>query len=108
MGVFSRIQFADEDTNPLDYMLTAGVNAKGLLDNRDNDTMGIAYNYTSLQDTRLGSFGGIHSSASVWEAFYNIELTPAIHWTLDAQLANGALPNTDAATILGTQLQLRF
>jgi hypothetical protein len=30
VGVFFRVQFADKDTNPVDYIISAGVNAKGL------------------------------------------------------------------------------
>lgn len=108
VGIFSRYQFADKDTNPLDYSISAGVSAKGLIPNRDNDTMGVGFNYNKLQDTRLGGIIGIDESSSVWECFYNIELTPAMHWILDLQVADGALLNTDRATILGTSLQIRF
>ena len=45
---------------------------------------------------------------NIWELYYNIELTPAIHWTLDGQVADGVLPDTDTAVILETQLELRF
>lgn len=108
VGIFSRIQFADKDTNPLDYMVSFGVNAKGLFPTRDNDTMGIAYNYTKLQDLRLGNIIGIDDTNSVWEAFYNFELTKAMHLTLNGQVVDGALPNSDTATILGTSLRIRF
>jgi porin len=108
VGVFSRLQFADEDTNPLDYIFTAGVCSKGLIPDRDNDTTGIAFNYNRITGTRLGNVLGVDRSASVWEGFYNIQLTPAVHWTLDAQVSDSALPNTGTAVILGTQLQLRF
>ena len=108
VGVFCRYQFADKDTNPLDYMISFGVNAKGLFSTRDDDTMGLGYVYTKLQDLRLGNIVGIADSSTVWELFYNIELTPAIHLSLDGQLVNGALPNTDRATILGAQLEIRL
>lgn len=108
VGVFSRVQFADERTNPLDYLLTGGVCAKGLLPDRDNDTMGIACNYSKMTSTRLGNIAGADESATAWEGFYNIELTPAVHWTLDAQVSDSALPDTGTAVILGTQLQVRF
>ena len=44
----------------------------------------------------------------LWEAFYNIVLTPSVHWTLDAQVAASALPNVDTAVILGTSMKIRF
>lgn len=108
VGVFSRIQFADQDTNPLDYSISFGVNGMGLIPKRDNDTMGIAFNYNRLNKGRFLEAAGIADSSSVWEAWYNIELTPAVHLTLDAQVTDSALPDTDTAMILGTSMQIRF
>ena len=108
VGVFSRVQFGDNDTNPLDYSISGGVNAKGLIPGRDNDAMGIAYNYNKLNKGRFLDFVGIANSSSAVELFYNIELTPAVHLTLDAQVIDSSLPNIDNATILGTSLQLLF
>ena len=51
---------------------------------------------------------GIDDTSTVVELFYNIELTPAVHLNLDAQVADSALPNIDTATILGASLQIRF
>jgi porin len=53
-------------------------------------------------------FIGIDTQSTVWELFYNIELTPAVHLTLDAQVTDSALPDTDTAMILGTSMQIRF
>jgi porin len=108
VGVFSRVQFADRDTNPLDYSISGGVCAKGLIPRRDNDAMGIAYNYNKLRKGRFLDFIGIDTQSTVWELFYNIELTPAVHLTLDAQVTDSALPDTDTAMILGTSMQIRF
>jgi porin len=108
VGVFSRIQFADSDTSPLDYSISGGVNAKGLIPGRDNDAMGIAYNYNKLNKGQFLDFVGVEDSSSVWEAFYNIELTPAVHVTLDAQVADSPFPDSDTATILGASMQIRF
>ena len=108
VGVFFRVQFADPDTNPLDYSISAGVNARGLVPGRDNDTMGIAYSYNKLRKGRFLNALGIANSSSVWEFFYNIELTPAVHLTLDAQVVDSPFPDIDTATILGTSMQIRF
>ena len=47
-------------------------------------------------------------SATFGEAFYNIEISPAMHVTLDAQVSDSALPSADTAVILGTSMQIRF
>ena len=70
--------------------------------------MGIAYVYNKLSDDRLLNAIGIDAQSSVWELFYNIELTPAVHLTLDAQVVESAFPDIDTATILGTSMQIRF
>jgi porin len=70
--------------------------------------MGIAYNYNKLRKGRFLDFIGIDTQSTVWELFYNIELTPAVHLTLDAQVTDSALPDTDTAMILGTSMQIRF
>jgi hypothetical protein len=108
VGVFSRIQTAEQDTNPLDYSISFGVNAKGLIPKRDNDTMGIAFNYNKLNKGRFLDAVGIADSSSALEAFYNVELTPAVHLNLDAQVVDSAFPGIDKATILGASLHLRF
>ena len=108
IGVFLRVQTADPDTNPLDYSITGGVSAKGLIPSRDNDAMGIGYVYNKLSNGRLLDAIGIDNHSSVWEFFYNIELTPAVHLTLDAQVAESAFPGIDTATLLGTSMQILF
>lgn len=108
VGVFSRVQFADNDTNPLDYSISSGVGAKGLIPGRDNDAMGIAYNYNHLNEGRFLKAIGIAGSSSVFEAFYNVELTPAVHMTLDAQVVGSVLPNVDTAVVFGASMQIEF
>ena len=108
LGAFSRIQFGEPDTNPLDYSIGGGVNYKGLISGRDNDAMGIGYSYNKYNKSRFLDSLGIADSSSVWEAFYNIELTPAVHLTLNAQLVESPYPDIDTATILGTSIQIRF
>ena len=108
VGVFLRLQTAEPDTNPLDYSITGGISGKGLIPGRDNDAMGIGYVYNKLSDDRLLNAIGIDAQSSVWELFYNIELTPAVHLMLDAQLVESAFPGVDTATILGTSMQIIF
>ena len=108
MGVFSRIQFADKDTNPIDYIVSAGVNAKGLIPGRDNDSMGLGFSYNKLQSARFLNALGIDDKSTAAEIFYNIELTPALDLNLNLQVTDSALPNIDTTTILGASLTARF
>ena len=70
--------------------------------------MGLGFSYTKLQSARFLNAIGIDDTSTVVELFYNIELTPAVHLNLDAQLTDSALPNIDTTTILGASLQIRF
>lgn len=108
VGIFSRVQFSDSNTNPIDYSISGGVNYKGLIPSRDNDAMGIAFAYNKFRKGRFLDLLEVDNQSTVWELFYNIELTPAVHLTLDAQISDSALPDIDTATILGTSLQIRF
>lgn len=108
VGIFSRVQYTDDDTNPLEFSISGGISAKGLIPGRDHDAMGIAYSYNRLRKGRFLNAIGIQDDSSVLEAFYNIELTPATHLTLDVQVIDPALPNVDTAVILGTSMQIDF
>lgn len=108
IGLFTRVGFADDETNPVDFSLSGGIAAMGLIPTRDRDTLGIAYSYTSIQDIRLAGLLGIDSHAQAVECFYNIALTPATHLTLDAQYVEPTSSEVDPAVILGLRLNLKF
>ncbi len=108
VGMFFRAQAADTDTSPLDYSFSGGLSAKGIIPGRENDAMGFGYAYYSLSKVNLIESLGLQDSWSAWELFYNIELTPAIHVMLDAQVVNSSFPAIDTATILGVSLELNL
>ena len=108
VGVFARLGFADEDTNPIEWTVSGGIAGRGLIPTRDNDTFGIGYYYNSIQETRIGGFLGLDDHAQGFEAYYNIALTPAADLTFDIQATDDIFPNTDTAIILGARLNLRF
>lgn len=108
IGVFARLGFADTSTNPLESSFAFGIAAHGLIPSRDNDTMGLAYAYNSLQSSRFTSASGIESSSEVIEAYYSIAVTPAVNLSFDLQYVNSALSSADDAMILGLRLNMEF
>lgn len=108
VGLFGRIGFADEDTNPLDFTISGGIGARGVIPNRDDDTMGIAYYYSSLKTGRLSGLTGIDDEVQGFEAYYNLAITPAAQLTFDVQVIDTPRPDVDAAVILGLRLNLDF
>lgn len=108
VGVFLRMGFADDDTTPLDFSISGGVGAKGIIPGRDNDTCGIGYYYYSLETARLVERINIEDHAQGFEAYYNLAITPAARLTFDIQVVESARAAIDTATILGVRLNLAF
>lgn len=108
VGLFARVGFADQDTNPIEWSVSAGVGARGLIPSRDNDALGVGYFYQSLQTGRIVGVLGVDDQSQGVEAFYNIAITPGAHLTLDAQWADSPRGAIDAAWILGLRLRLQF
>lgn len=108
VGLFARIGIADDDTNPIDFYVGAGVGGRGVIPCRPEDAFGLGYYYTEIKSNRLTSAVGIEDHANGFEAFYNIAITPACHFTLDAQVVESIFESVDTATILGARFNVRF
>lgn len=86
IGVFARAMGAPSDRNLIDFSLNAGVNVKGLLPGRANDTFGIGYDWAHVSDRASdldrdqASFTGtaypIRSSEHVIEITYQYQAAP--------------------------------
>jgi hypothetical protein len=50
----------------------------------------------------------LDSFEHAFEAFYNFEVTPAVHLTLNAQLIDSTVKSVDDAYTLGSRLQIDF
>lgn len=106
VGVFGRIGFADEETNPIAQFYSFGVGGKGLGSVRPHDRWGVGYYYMKTSDelpalVQLGDEQGV-------EAFYNFAVTPAFMITADLQVTDSAKNNTDTAVVGGLRAVLRF
>src|SRR5262249_39489638 len=97
IGIFTRLGFADKDTNPIDWAVSGGLGGRGLIPSRDNDTFGLGYYYNRIQQTRLFSALGVENSTQGFECFYNIALTPASRVTLDLQVVEPAVARLSTA-----------
>jgi porin len=108
LGVFTRLGFADEDTNPLEWALSGGIGGRGAIPGRDDDTYGVGFFYNGIQDTRLFSALGVESAASGFEAFYNVAVAPSVHVTLDLQVVEPVVDSLDTAVVLGLRVRAQF
>ncbi len=107
-GVFARVGFADPDTNPIEWIVSGGVAAKGLIPGRDADTLGIGYAHSQTSELPFVTSLLVNDTASRFEAYYDLALTPAANLTLDLQVADSLLANESTATLLGVRLRLAF
>ena len=113
IGIFGRAGWSPKDRNVIDQFYSFGIGGYGMvIPGRDNDQWGIGWSGTHISsDVRddVGLFGvDLDSMEHAFEAFYNIELTPAVHLTVNAQAIDSVDADLDTAYILGTRLQVDF
>jgi porin len=106
VGIFGRIGFADEDTNPIAQFYSVGFGGKGLGSARPHDRWGVGYYYMKASNklpdlVQLGDEQGV-------EVFYNFAITPALMITADLQVIDSAKNHTDTAVVGGVRATLRF
>jgi porin len=106
-GVFGRFGFSDGDPNSIAWSMASGIGGVGLLPSREKDRWGVGVYHLQYTDKGVIDAVGIDDETG-GEIFYNIELTPWMHVTLDAQVADSAIPGVDTAFVLGTRVAVRF
>ena len=83
-----------------------------LIPGRDQDQWGIGWAGThissDLRDDAALFRVDLDSFEHAFEAFYNFQLTPAVHLTLNAQAVNSTAKDIDTAYTVGSRLQIDF
>jgi porin len=108
IGLFARFGIADDETNPIEWTVSAGVGGRGMLFGRDDDTFGVGFAYTDIDRSAFASALGFDDEAYGVETYYNIAISPGVSLTLDAQVSNTALEDVDTTTMFGARLNIRF
>jgi porin len=108
LGLFWRAGVADSATSLVSWSISGGLGGRGAIPGRDEDTWGVGYFYTRLQDERLIQRVGVRDYSQGFETFYNIALTGWAHLTLDVQVTDSLIPKTDTGVLLGARLETRF
>ena len=107
-GIFGKVDFADEDTNPWKFSLAFGVGGRGLIPSRPNDVFGIGGFYNDLSSTLFQSGAGFEEDYTGMEAFYNVAITPAAKLSAIVQYLPSAKPGVPDSTVVSGRLQFRF
>ena len=113
IGIFGRAGWAPKDRNVIDQFYSFGIGGYGMIiPCRDNDQWGVGWTGTHVSsDLRddVGLLGiDLDSFEHTVEAFYNFQVTPAAHLTVNAQLIDSTVESLDTAYTLGTRLQVDF
>lgn len=113
IGIFGRAGWAPKDRNVIDQFYSFGIGGYGMIiPGRDNDQWGLGWAGTHISsDLRdsVGLFGiDLDTFEHAGEAFYNFQVTPAIHLTLNAQVIDSTAASVDTAYTLGSRLQIDF
>jgi porin len=108
LGLFARVGFSDQDTNPVEWSVSGGIGGRGLIPSRDHDTFGAGCYYNKIQKTRLLTVTGVENSTAGFEAFYNFAVTPAFQITFDVQVIKPVATDLDTATVLGVRANMVF
>ncbi len=106
VGLFGRIGFADEVTNPVAQFYSFGVGGKGACSSRPHDRFGVGWYYLKTSDD-LPEFLHLGHEQGV-EAFYTFAVTPACLITADLQVTDSAKEGIATAVIGGLRATMRF
>ncbi|MHC5005117.1 MAG: carbohydrate porin, partial [Planctomycetota bacterium] len=107
-GLFARVGFADDDTNPIDLAISGGIGGRGIFPGRADDTFGVGLVYTKIDAGTFLSRLGIDDDAYGLEAYYDFDLGRGLWLTADLQVIEAFSPRVDTTTILGLRLNVRF
>ncbi len=103
-GIFGRAAIADEETNPLEWFLSAGVGGTSPIRGRQSDTFGIGWYYAATSNQLPGLL--LDDYGQGVEAFYNYQLTPWIHVTPDLQVIDPSRRGVDTSLLLGLRIKM--
>ncbi len=108
LGAFFRYGYAPQKTNDITQFFSGGLAYEGLLDGRDQDVFAIGYSRGNISNQADTTYPEDHES--IYEAYYNIQITPAINITPSVQyIVNPGADNTaDDAIVFAVRAQLAF
>ena len=110
-GLFGRAGWSPKNRNVIDQFYSAGIGGYGMLiPERDQDSWGVGWAGTHISSDLRGiaNLGKLNSFEHAVEGFYNIEVTPATHVTVNLQVIDSPVKSRDTAVASGARVQLSF
>ena len=104
-GIFGRLNFADDETNPWKTSVALGIGARGIFNGRPNDMFGVGYFYNKL--TKKGLIEKLDNGQGL-EAYYNAAILPSVRFSTNLQWLKSLRPRVDDTFTLSMRLQVVF
>ena len=103
------VDVSDGRSNPFDVTVGGSLESLGFSSSRPGDRMGIAGFFNGLGDLSdllsiLRPAGDVYGA----EVYYNAEVTPCFHVTLDMQVLNTTFKSDNTALVLGVRGKIDF
>lgn len=113
IGIFGRIGFAPKNRNVIDQFYSFGVGGYGMLiPGRDHDQWGVGWSGTHISSDVRNLTSDLGKSLDAlehsFEVYYNFEVTPATHLTMNVQVTDSTSKIVGTATSVGFRLQVDF
>lgn len=110
-GLFGRAGIADDEANPLAWLISFGAGGNNLMSGREADTFGVGWFYAGTSDEvgplLTAALGPIGDGQGV-ELFYNWQATPWLNITPDLQVLIPARETVDTALAVGVRAVMRL
>ncbi len=110
--LFGRAGWEPKNRNVIDHFYSIGIGSYGGLGKRYYDSWGIGYAATHISDSfrkdlkkRSIHFGNFEHA---FEAFYNIKITPALNFTINAQVIKSPVDFLSKSFVINSRLQADF
>jgi len=109
LGLFLRYGFANEHVNEIAHFWSLGGQYQGLIPDRDDDVLGLAVAQGMLTN-KLRYYDESPGQETVFEAYYNIEVTDWLNVSPDVQyiINPGGTHSATDCFIMGLRLQMSF
>ncbi|MFL9592984.1 carbohydrate porin [Aeromonas schubertii] len=115
-GPFMRAGVAPDDRSAIDQFYSVGIGGNGGFANRVNDNWGIGWAGTHYSkylrrdiefvEGVLGNNLQLDGFEHIYEAYYNLALTPSTRISFNAQYIQSSIESADDPVVLGTRLQI--
>jgi porin len=110
IGLFGRYGYSNGKANVLEDFYSIGIGGKGVLDGRDDDTVGLGYYYASISDD-FSSAKDLSSERGL-EVYYAAQMTKSVQVTQTLQWIEspgaGGVNTNGSAVVLGLRVQVDF